>query len=61
MTHYPGTMRRWVEYKCIKNIIAFLFTQKRATYTWGKCLTSRRLCAPLHFVAERAINACLKP
>lgn len=61
MTHYPGTMRRWVEYKCIKNIIAFLFTQTCAVYTRGKCLVSRGICAPLRSVAERAIDAYLKP
>jgi len=33
MTHYPRVMRRWVEYKCIKNIIAFLFRLKHAAYT----------------------------
>lgn len=60
MTHYPGTMRRCVEYKCIKNIIAFLSAQKHAMYTQGKCLVSRRVCVPLGSVAERTIHAHFK-
>lgn len=32
-------MKRWVEYKCIKNIIAFLFRRKQhIVYHCDKCL-----------------------